>query len=306
MIKKFLVFLFLIPCWAFAQKPIILVVPFSAGGPTDLIAKVVQKTLSQELNRPVILEYKPGAGGDIANAYVAAWSREETVLLLQSSALATNQALNNPTWNKSALTPLVYFGSMPLLLVVPSNSKLSNLKAWQSLDPQTPVTWGSAGLSSSSHITGEIFKHKIQKNMIHVPYKGVTQFMPDLISGNINSAFIFVSTADPFIKSKQILPVAVASPHRIKNLPNVPTFGEFGLSALDYNSWFILLGNQNNNSDEQRRIQQVMMSILSDKNQKLLFQQVGLEINPRVIDQSFVLKEIHRYQQVVKMLNLKD
>lgn len=306
MLKKILILCLLLPCLAQAKKPIVLVVPFGAGGPADQVAKVVQKTLSQELDQPVVLDYKPGAGGDIANAYVANWTREETVLLLQSSALASNQALNNSSYNKSALTPLVYLGSMPLVLVVPKRSNLVDFKSWQNLNPQTPVTWGSAGIGSSSHIYGEVFRHKIQKNLVHVPYKGIAQIMPDLIAGTIDSAFVFASTAEPFVQAQRIVPVAVAADKRLKNLPTVPTFKELGLKNMDYYSWFVLLTNYTVPPAEQQKIQQSMIKILSNPEMIKQFQQVGLEVNPSTITQAFVAKEVHRYQEIIRVINLKQ
>jgi len=254
----------------------------------------------------VILDHKPGAGGDIANAYVSNWNRQETILLLQSSALATNQALSTPRWNTNSLVPLVYMGSMPLVLVVPSNSRISNLKSWRKLSPEQPVTWGSAGIGSSSHMYGEVFKNKIQKNLIHVPYKGISQIIPDLISGNIDAAFVFLSTAEPYIRNNQLIPIAIASGQRSRSLPTIPTFQEAGLSGMDYYSWFILLGNQNNDPAENQLIQRTMLKILSNKVAGLAFQLAGLEIEGRIVDRSFLNEEINRYREIVKLLGLKQ
>lgn len=93
------------PIVSLAQKPIILVVPFVAGGPTDHVAKIIQKTLSQELDRAIVIEYRPGAGGDIANSAVANWNKDDTVLLLQSSSLAASLAING---QRPSLVPMVY------------------------------------------------------------------------------------------------------------------------------------------------------------------------------------------------------
>lgn len=305
MIKKILFMLCWLPCVVIAQRPVVLIVPFGAGGPADQVAKVIQKTLGQELDQSVVIEYKPGAGGAVANAYVASWNRPETVLLLQSSALATNLALNNTLFGSLNLTPIVHIGSMPLLLAVSKKSNLDTWRSWQTANPQRSISWGSAGIGSSSHIYGEVFKHKIQKNLNHIPYKGIAQIMPDLISGTLDAAFIFASTAEPFVRANQIVPIAVASGVRLKNLPTVPTFAELGLTGMDYYSWFVLLTNQNTSTTDQQKIQQAMIKILSNKSQSQLFQQVGLEVHAYPVTSAFISREVHRYQEVIKTLNLK-
>jgi len=305
MLKKFIYLLFLIPCVCWAQKNIVLVVPFAAGGPTDSVARILQQSLIEELGKPVVIEYRPGAGGDIGSAYVANWSRDETVLLLQSTAFATNQALGTPTWNRSALVPLGYLGTVSMMLVVGNKSKLTEFAEWRQLSPDKTISWGSAGVGSISHIYGELFKSKLQKNLLHVPYKGQSQSMSDLIAGVIDSAFVFSNTAEPFVKNQQVVAVAVGSANRVASLPNVPTFRELGVTGMDYYNWFILLTNQNTSIKERETIQKVLSKILSRPGTIKTFQKSGLDVNYRNIDQSFVLKEVHRYQELIKTINLK-
>lgn len=290
------------PIVSLAQKPIILVVPFVAGGPTDHVAKIIQKTLSQELDRAIVIEYRPGAGGDIANSAVANWNKDDTVLLLQSSSLAASLAING---QRPSLVPMVYLGTMPLILAVSPRANLSDLSIWQATDARKTITWGSAGVGSSSHMYGEIFRHKIQKNLIHVPYKGMAQIIPDLVAGNIDAAFLFHSVAEPFIKTGRIVPVAVGASRRLRLMPGVPTFQELQLDGMDFYSWWAVLTNQNLPEPERRRITQAMMHLLAKDDIQALFQQAGLEGSARTIDSVFLAREIQRYKEVIKAINYK-
>lgn len=305
MIKKLILLLCFLPFVATAQNPMELVVPFAVGGPADKLARAVQKTLSQELDRPVVITYKIGGGGEVANSYVAGKNKNETVLLIQSSALASNAALTDFQPNQFGLVPLVHLGTMPILLAVPQKSKLHTFKSWQALDDQAPINIGSGEFGTSSYFHSAIFQHHLQKNLVAVPYRGQGQLLPDLIAGHVDAAFIFAGQALPLIENNQIRPVAVASHKRLSDLPTVPTFDELGIKNLDYYTWFILLSNQHTSTEEKEKIQRAMMKILSNKSDLVLYSQTGLQVDAQSINKTFVIKEVNRYQEIIKRLNLK-
>jgi len=182
---------------------------------------------------------------------------------------------------------------------------LADFAAWRQVAPDKTISWGSAGVGSVSHIYGELFKSKIQKNLLHVPYKGQSQSISDVMAGTIDAAFVFSNTAEPFVKNQQVVAVAVGSANRVASLPNTPTFRELGLTGMDYYSWFILLTNQGTSAKDREKIQQALSKILSRPNTIKTFQHSGLDVNYRNIDQSFVYKEVHRYQELIKSINLK-
>ena len=296
----------LLPFAVMAQAPIVLVVPFAAGGPTDNVARVLQKALSRELDRPVTITYKIGGGGSVASSYVTERNKNETTLLITTSSLASNAAINNDvTGSQFNLVPLINIGTMPLVLVVPQKSNLSNFKSWQALDPQTPINIGSGEFGTGTFFYNAMFQHKMKKNLNIVPYKGQGQLIPALIGGHVDAAFMFSGQAAQLIKNKQILPVAVAAPERLPEFSKVPTFKELGMKNLDYYIWYMLLTNQHMSADEQKKIQQVIMKTLSNQSDRALLATTGLDVAPQIVDQSFVLKEIHRYQELIKSLNLK-
>ena len=295
----------MISTMVFAQKPVTLVLPFPPGGPTDQVARIIQKTLSQELNRPVIIEHRAGAGGTVASSYVSKWSSADPVILLQSSSYVINLALQNQLtqWNESGIVPLIYMGKMPMIMVVSTRSKLTNLSSWNKLDSSAPISWGSAGVGTMSHLIGAVYKDKIKKNLIHIPYKGSSQLVIDLIANHVEVAFVTATPAEiQMIKNNQMVAVATSASKRIKGLGQVPTFAESGLSDLNYHNWWVLLTSQQVSAEDQKKIQLAMIKILSNNRTSMLYQELGLELDPKPIDQSFILKEMHKYQEVARFL----
>lgn len=297
--------MFMIASISSAQKPVVLVVPFPPGGPTDQVARVIQKTLGQELNRPVVIEHRAGAGGDIASAYVSNWSSPDPVILLQSSSYAIKSSLQSQPaqWNDSRIVPLMYMGKVPMIMAVSPQSPLINLSSWSKLDSTRPVNWGSAGVGTMSHLVGAVFKDKIKKNLIHIPYKGSSPLAVDLMANHVEVAFLTATPAEiQMIKNNQIIAVATSASQKIEGLDKVPTFKDLGLGAVNHYNWWVLLTSQQVNANDQRKIQSAMIKILSDKQTGALYQELGLEIDPRPATQASMLKEIHKYQEVTKLL----
>lgn len=290
---------------ALAQKPIVLVLPFPPGGPTDQVARVIQKTLGQELNRPVVIEHRAGAGGTVATSYVSKWNSSDPVILLQSSSYVINLAMQNPItqWNDTNIVPMLYLGRTPMIMAVSNRSTLTDIKDWRNLKNTTAINWGSAGVGTMSHLIGAVFKNQIQKNLIHIPYKGSSPLVIDLIANHVEVAFLTATPAEvQLIKNRQITAMATSSTQRIKGLEQVPTFQELGFKDLNYHNWWVLLTNQQVNPDDRQKIQSAMIKILSQQSTKSLYQELGLQVDPKPIDLAFILKEMHRYQEITALL----
>lgn len=305
MLKIIFILLFAICGPALAQKPIVLVLPFPPGGPTDQVARVIQKTLGQELNRPVVIEHRAGAGGTVATSYVSKWNSSDPVILLQSSSYVINLSMQNSItqWNDPNIVPMLYLGRTPMIMAVSNRSTLTNIKDWQNLKNTTAVNWGTAGVGTMSHLIGAVFKNQIQKNLIHIPYKGSSPLVIDLIANHVEVAFLTATPAEvQLIKNRQITAVATSSAQRIKGLEQVPTFQELGFNNLNYHNWWVLLTNQQVNPDDRQKIQAAMIKILSDPTTKGLYQELGLQVDPKPINLSFILKEMHRYQEITPLL----
>ena len=245
-----------------AGEVIKLVVPFAPGTTIDLVAKILQDDLSKRLNRPIVVENKAGAGGAIGSKFVATTDSTDAVLLINSSGLAVNAVFSDSDYNTENLIPMVKIGSAPIILVTSLKSEIYN---FQDLLKSNNVTIGNSGQNSLTFLINEIVKKDINKNLIPVPYKGVNQALPDLLSGDLNGAFLFYASALPYIDTKKIIPIAVMSTTRLSELPKVPTFQELNLTALnDVDPWFAIFGNSKINNKDLNVIKLALVNSLRD------------------------------------------
>lgn len=292
--------------FSWAEAPIKLVVPFAPGGYADVLARQIQTDLSQKLHRVVIVEYKLGAGGAVATEYVANSTKNETVLLLNGAAVSINSVLRQSTINEDKLHHLVTLGTSPLVLVASKKLKVKNLNEFVALS-KTNITYASAGISSASHLAGEILKQSTGQNLIHIPYKGVSATIPDLINGDTDIAFIWYSTIISYVQSGQVVPLAVGSIERLKDLPTVPTFRESRYYDADYRSWFAIFSNKDGKDTESRAIMAVYQKILADPTTKLPYQLAGLTIKLpiEVNNINFINDQKKHYKNLLKNINLQ-
>jgi tripartite-type tricarboxylate transporter receptor subunit TctC len=259
---------------------------------------MVQTTLNEKYTRPVVLLYRVGAGGDIATRSVANSDSDDIVLLLHVSAYAINQALSAPDYDTSKIVPLVYVGNSPLVLASSLKSQLGSYSDWQRAT--RPIAFGSAGAGSITHLYGELFKIKTRRDFTHVPYKGMNPVITDLVGGHIDWAFIYAGNAVPYYHSKEINVVAVASDHRLRTMPAVPTFNELGLRGLDFYSWYTVFSNKNKYPQETKKIQKILLDALTDPARVKTLNQWGVEVAPRIATVDFINTEVQKYKTLIK------
>jgi tripartite-type tricarboxylate transporter receptor subunit TctC len=228
------------------SKPIKLIVPFPPGGGTDIIARVLGNHLGQSLKQPVVVENRPGAGGNIGIDLAAKSAPDGyTIVLGQTSNLAINPTLYKklPYDPLKALAPVTLVADAPLALVVSADSKirsLADLVAAAKAKPEA-LTFGSPGNGTVAHLTGELLQRAASIKMLHVPYKGSGPALTDLIGGRIDTFMASVPTALAQIKGGKLKALAVSSAKRSPALPDVPTMQEAGLKGFDSSTWFGIL-----------------------------------------------------------------
>jgi tripartite-type tricarboxylate transporter receptor subunit TctC len=218
----------------FPQKPVKLIVGFPPGGGVDIIARSIQQGLSDRLGQPVIVENRSGAGGNIAAEQVARAPADGYTLLVSAvSSLAISASLYKaPRYDLlKDLTPVAVVASVPNVLVVHPSVKATNVKEFIAYVKAHPgkVNFGSAGTGTTVHFAGELFKSMANIDMVHVPYKGAAPAMADLLGGQVQVMFDFLSAAAPQIKSGKLRALGVTSTTRSPLLPDVPTIAEAGL-----------------------------------------------------------------------------
>ena len=224
------------------KKTITMVVGFAAGGASDNAARIIAKKLSEDLGQNVIVDNKPGAGGNIAHAYTATAPADGSVILLGSiGPLSIAPHLMKLSYDpQKDLAPLTMGMNFPNVLVVIPELGVKNLKEFVALAKKTPgqITFASTGIGSASHLQGELFNVRADIDTVHVPYKGGSPAMVDLLGGRVSSYYSTVSTSEPYIKNGKLIPIAATGLKRAASLPNIPTIAESGYPGFDATNWY--------------------------------------------------------------------
>ncbi|MBT2321497.1 tripartite tricarboxylate transporter substrate binding protein [Variovorax paradoxus] len=234
---------------AFAQwpdKPIKIIVTFPPGGSSDILARVMAEQLGKKLGQPVVVDNKPGAGGTIGGALVAAAPTDGYTFMLSNTtpiALGPFTLEKQPYDPLQAFTHIAYLGSAPLVIMA---SKASGITSFAGLDARARkegrLDFGSGGPGSIGHIHGELIRKITGANMVHVPYRGGAPMTTDLIAGVIPVGIDVITAYVPFFKSGQLVPLAVTGSVRSPLMPDVPTVVELGQPKLVLENFFGLSG----------------------------------------------------------------
>jgi len=226
---------------SYPSRPITILLGYPPGGPTDLITRVVAEKLTQAWGKPVIVENKPGAGSNIATEQVVRAAPDGYTLLVETIANATNMSVyNNLRYDtRKDLTPIVQFMASPSILVVGPKVHANNLKELLALAKAEPgkLNYASTGVGGSPHLAGEMLKMRAGVDIVHVPYKGAVPALQDLLAGHVAMGFMTTLGVQQYLQPGKLQAIAVASPKRIPELPNVPTMAEAGLPNFNVLSW---------------------------------------------------------------------
>lgn len=226
----------------YPNKVIRMVVPYSAGGTGDNIGRLIGNKLAELLGQPIVIDNKPGAGGNIGAEATVRSAADGYTIVMASTSLASNPSLQK----KMSFDPLKDLVSIsqccgvPMIVVVHPSlpiRSISELIAYAKANPGK-LNFSSSGIGTSSHLAGELFKVSAGLDMTHVPYKADSQALPDLLAGNIHLMFMFQTSALPQIRSGKLRAIAVSTVKRSPLMPDLPTIAEAGVSGYDFNGWF--------------------------------------------------------------------
>ena len=243
---------FAMPHLASAQswptKPIKLIIPFAAGGTTDILGRLLAQQLTKDLGQNVIVENKGGAGGNIAAEFVAQSAADGyTIMLASGSMLTVNPNLYKklPVNYSKDFVNITNVASGPMLLSVSNKIPVKNLNEFITYAKTKDLNFGSAGIGSQVHMAAENLTYSANIPATHVPYKGESAAINDLVSGQIDFMVGNLTAATGFAKGGQIKPIAVTSAKRVKQLPDVPTVAESGIPGFESTGWFGLVAPAN-------------------------------------------------------------
>ena len=229
---------------SYPNAPIRIVVGFSAGGPTDLAARLIAAKLQTAFGQPVLVENKPGAGSNLASEIVARAAPDGYTLLMAAAPLAINGHLyKNLKYDVlRSYEPISQVMSAPTILAVhPESAK--NMAELIAMAKKTPgkLSFSSSGTGGTQHLAGELLQQKAGIELIHIPYKGASPALNDLMGKQVSMGFMTSLSSVPFFKEGKLRALAVASPQRLPQLPDVPTMAEAGLAGVEIDSWSGLL-----------------------------------------------------------------
>ncbi|OWT63567.1 Bug family tripartite tricarboxylate transporter substrate binding protein [Candidimonas nitroreducens] len=273
---------------AYPERPITLVVNFSAGGPLDMTARMLSALASKELHQSVIVENKPGASGTIGGEYAARAKPDGYTLLLTVDTLVTVNPFvykKNHFDARKALDPIGLCGTFNMALVTRKGLGPTTLKQFVEYAGKHNVSYASAGAASPGHLTTEAFRLAVKSDMkmTHVPYKGNAPAVNSLLGGQVDSGFLSVSNMVPLIHAHKLVGVAVASKTRDPLLPDVPTMAESGLPGLedfDMPFGFALLAPKGTPKDIITRWNGILNNFLRDPS--ALAKLKNLDIQPTI------------------------
>jgi tripartite-type tricarboxylate transporter receptor subunit TctC len=224
------------------SKPITYVVPFAPGGNTDTLARLIGPKLAAALGQPVVIENKPGAGGNIGSDFVAKAAPDGHTIL---GGTISSHAINPSVYPKMpydavrSFEPIILIGSSPLVLVVGASTPYKSLQDVVAAAKAKPgdLNFASPGNGTSPHLAGELFKSLAKIDMGHVPYKGSGPAITDVVAGHVPLMFDTTLIVGSHVKAGKLRALAIASPKRIDSLPDVPTTAEAGVPGLEIASW---------------------------------------------------------------------
>ena len=226
---------------AFPARPIKIVVPYTPGGPTDIPARLVGQKLSEQLGQPVIIDNKPGAGGNIGADAVAKAPADGYTLLLVTTGHAINPALYTKLGYdlRKDLVPVSQLTSSPMVVAVHPGLGVNSIQELIAMAKARPgaLNFASAGNGSSTHLTPELFSMMAGVKMNHIPYKGSAPALSDVMAGNAQVAFDFMTSAMPFVRGGKLKGLATTGPVRSPAAPDLPTVAEAGVAGFNVIGW---------------------------------------------------------------------
>jgi len=296
----------------YPTRPIKLVVPYAAGGPTDVLGRLVGEYLGRDLKQPVVVENKAGAQGSIGAEAVARSEPDGYTLFVTAASIFV---LNPLLYKKLPYDPvrdfrmLALITDLPVVMEVHPSVPAKTVVEFVAYAKQNPgkLNFGSAGTGGTIHLAGEMFKQMAGVDIVHVPYKGAGPALTDLLSGNIQLMFDTLGTALPPVKSGMLRPLGVSSRQRIADLPDVPTIAESGYPDYAVGVWYGISAPAKLPAEIAEKLSASLNRALDDEAFRASLEKIGFPaLRPRSqadIDK-FISDDRARWASVIKSLNI--
>lgn len=296
----------------YPARPIEWVVPYPAGGGSDVVARALTETMGKALGQPFIINNKPGAATNIGADYVAHAKPDGYTLLTGDTAtLAANPALYSKLSYSAEkdLAPIGLLARFPMILVVHPSIPVKNLAeftAWARTQ-KAGVSYATPGAGSPHHLATELFRGKTGLNLVHVPYRGAAPAVQDVAGGQLPFMFVDTASGMGFINAGRLRAIGIASPHRVKNFETIPTLDEQGLKGFEAYAWQGLAAPAGTPADVVAKLNKTLVEALNSTPVKARFQVLGLEPTPSTPAQmaSYAKAEREKWAQVIRDSGIK-
>jgi tripartite-type tricarboxylate transporter receptor subunit TctC len=296
----------------YPTKPIRLIIGFPAGGGTDVTARTITQRLSETFGQPIVIDYRPGAGGTVGNG-VAAKSTPDGYTWLMS---ATGPHVIAPSLYRSLpydpfrdYTPIAMVSTSPyLLLVHPSVEarSVADLVRWLRGRP-TPASYSSAGAGTPGHLASELFKGMTKVSIDHIPYKGAAPALTDLMGGQVHMGFSDMTISAPHLKSGRLRALAISSSTRSPLAPDLPTVAESGLPGFEALVWYGLLGPTGTPASVVRQVNAEVVRVLKLPETQQRFAALGATASPGSAEEfaAQIKRDYDKWAAVIKSADIK-
>ena len=298
---------------AYPGRPVSIVIGYPAGGSVDAVGRAVADGLARQLAAPVVVENGGGAAGAIGVQRVVNAAPDGHTLVFGSSSEFVATQLLNPAQKYDAskdLVPVGYVGAIPLVLVASTQSGVKTLEQFVSAVKANPgkYSYGTSGIGSMLHFSGELVKKQAGLSITHIPYRGASNIGSDLAGGSIEFAFLGPGAAKPFIDSGRIVPVAVTSAQRIALLPAVPALGEHpALKGYDLVAWYALMAPRKTPPDIVAKLQAALKDTLREPAVRQRLELIGVVVGRGDENLAQIMtKDAGQYRRIVEFAGMRQ
>lgn len=295
----------------FPTKVVNLVVPFEAGGTTDILARLAAVGWSRELGQSVIVENKGGANSIIGTGYVARSKPDGYTALMGTTANASNATLHKslPYDSLKDISPITPVALTPYFLIARGDLPANSIQEFIELVRKRPgeITFASAGIGGTPHLTGEMFAHRTGLKLLHVPYRGTAPALNDVVAGRADIMFTGLVTAQPFFESKKLKVLAATGERRSSFAPDIPTMAEAGVSGVVADSWFGVLLPSGVPDEIEHRLDTTLRRVLQTPEFKKRLAELGGELMPHTRQEFKKLyrDDIAKWAEIIKISGAK-
>ncbi len=295
----------------YPDRPITIIVPMSAGGTADLLARMLAPALGTQLGQSIVIDNRVGANGSIGEELFSRAKPDGYTIMIESTSIATNPWMNSkPSYDaRTAFIPAIQIASVPLVLIVNSQVNAQTAQEFIALAKKQPgqlnyASWGNGGIG---HFGGETFKIATKTNITHIPYKSTAQALSDTVAGQVDAMFPTLPLAIQHLNGGKIRALGLASATRSPMAPDIPTLAEVGVPGVEVETWFGIFLPAKTPAAIVKKINEVTGAILSQPEYRSRLESQGFKVigGTSAEFSKFYMNEINRYGRIVKEANLK-